>query len=207
MIRAALLLSIVIGALPAFAGTRAWDFRVRLDGRDIGRHQFTLHETGGERELRSAALFEVSFLFFTAWRYDHEATEGWRGDCLESLASRTETNAERESVRAARRDGRLVVERGGRQESHEGCVMSFAYWNPRILAARRLLNSQTGELLPVRVTSLGEETLQVRGLPRRTQRHRLDAPPLAIDIWFAGDEWVALESIVAGGRLLRYDLR
>ena len=31
-------------------------------------------------------------------------------------------------------------------------------------------------------------------------------PGLAIDLWYDGGDWVALESNVAGGRRLRYEL-
>ena len=58
-------------------------------------------------------------------------------------------------------DGRLVVERPAAREAHDGCVMSFAYWGPPIPRATRLLNSQTGELLPVRVDAYGTERVSV----------------------------------------------
>jgi hypothetical protein len=203
---AALLLAAALAPAPASAETRAWDFRVLLDGREIGRHQFTLRGAGEERELTSEARFAVELLSFTAWRYRHEATERWRGPCLQSLASRTQTNARTETVRAGTRDGRLVVERDGTVEWHDGCVMTFAYWDPRILGARRLLNSQTGRLHDVRVAAIGEEMLDVRGRRLRALRHRIEAPDLSIDLWFADGEWVALESKVRGARRLRYEL-
>lgn len=194
-------------AAPAAAETRTWDFRVLLDGREIGQHRFTLAPQGEERELKSEASFDVRFLFVSAYRYQHEATERWRGDCLRALASRTETNGEREQVSATLRGERLVVERPGARDEHAGCVMSFAYWNPRILQARELLNSQTGELLPVTITRQGEETLTVRNQTVRAERHRIVARDLQIDLWYANRQWIALESPAKGGRTLRYELR
>ena len=207
MRRALLLAALLLAWLPpATAQTRAWNFRVLLDEREIGRHSFTLRAIGEESELHSEARFDVRVLMFSAYRYEHEATERWRGDCLQSLVSRTDTNGERETVSAVRRGERMVVERAARRDEHAGCVMSFAYWNPRILNARHLLNSQTGELLPVTVTPRGEETIEVRGEALSTQRHRISGPQLTIDLWFAGDRWVALESAAKGGRRLRYRL-
>ena len=84
--------------------------------------------------------------------------------------------------------------------------MSFAYWNPQILKARRLLNSQTGELLPVTVVAQGTETIAVRGRKQTALRHRLSAPQLTVDLWYVGDAWVALEAPTDGGRRLRYEL-
>jgi hypothetical protein len=194
-------------ALPAAqAEMRSWNFRVLLDDREIGQHQFTLDAAGDQRELRSEARFDVRLLFINAYRYRHAALERWNGNCLQSLVSRTETNGERLAVNALARGSRLVVERPEGRDEHEGCVMSFAYWNPQILTARHLLNSQTGELLPVTVTSRGEETVAVRGVPRTAQRYRISAPGLHIDVWYADVGWVALEAPAAGGRRLRYEL-
>jgi hypothetical protein len=207
MMRALLAATLLLIQLPAaHAEARAWNFRVLLDGREIGQHTFTVRELGEERELRSEASFDVRVLFLSAYRYEHEAIERWKGDCLQSLVSRTATNGEREEVIARARAGRLVVERPGRRDEHTGCVMSFAYWDPKILASSRLLNSQTGELLPVTVAAQGEETVAVRGRQVRAERHRITGPELSIDLWFAGEQWVALEAPAKGGRRLRYEL-
>lgn len=211
MTRLAVAALLALAASAAAANTRHWDFRVLLDGAEIGEHRFTLREDGDARELRSTAQYRVRVLLVEAFRYRHEASERWRGDCLEALTSQTETNGEREAVNASLRDGRLAVERqAGRKtarEAHEGCVMSFAYWNPRMLRAERLMNSQTGEVLPVRIAALGTESVAVRGRPLRAERHQLTGPGLKIDLWYADGEWVALEAPARGGRVLRYELR
>jgi hypothetical protein len=197
---------LLVQAPAAHAEARAWNFRVLLDDREIGRHTYTLLDRGDERELRSEASFDVRVLLVSAYRYRHEAAERWRGNCLQSLVSRTDTNGQREELMAAAHGGRLVVERPDGRDEHEGCVMSFAYWNPEILQASRLLNSQTGELLPVTVAAQGEELVAVRGRQVRAERHRITAPELTIDLWFAGEQWVALEAPAKGGRRLRYEL-
>lgn len=206
---AALAIALALGGGPpgAAASERSWNFRVTLDDRDIGQHRFTLStRESGERELRSEARFDVRVLFIDAFRYRHEARERWQGDCLRALEARTDTNGTVEAVQAKTEAGRLAVETGSRRETHEGCVMSFAYWNPRMLEARRLLNSQTGELLPVRVTRMGEEPIEAGGRTVTSQRYRVEAPKLSIDLWYAGEQWLALESPAAGGRRLRYRL-
>jgi hypothetical protein len=194
-------------ALPAAqAETRSWNFRVLLDGKDIGRHRFTQRAQGEQREIRSEASFDVRVLFLSAYRYRHEAIERWDGPCLRSLDSRTQTNDEHQSVNAIVRNGRLVVERSGGREAHEGCVMSFAYWDPQVLKARALLNSQSGELLPVRINLQGEESVELLGQKVAAQRHRIDGAGLRIDLWYAAGQWIALEAQAPGGRLMRYEL-
>jgi len=192
MKRFLLIAALFFAASAAGAQTRDWDFRVLLDGDEIGRHRFSLRENGAERVLRSEARFEVRFLAIPVYRYQHEATEQWRDSCLRALESRTDD------------DGKRVAVNWRAPEA--GCHLSFAYWNPQILKAERLLNAQTGELMPVVVQSLGEESIQVRGAPIRAQRYRLIAPGLRIDIWHDHGRWVALESGAKGARRLRYEL-
>jgi len=173
----------------ADAATREWTFDVSLDGRHIGEHSFVLRDGGDSRELTSEARFRVRVLFFDAYRYEHRAQETWRGDCLESLDASTDENGERTEVAVTPRDE---------------CVQTFAYWNPSILGAKRLLNPQTGEYVPVQVTDLGADV--IAGQP--AERFRLiggGRTPLEIDLWYTpAREWVALESRTPEGRRLRY---
>jgi len=185
-------LLLLLAAAPAFAEPRAWNFRVFLDEREIGHHHFTLSAAGDARELRSEARFAVRILGLTVYRYTHDATERWQGDCLQALDASTDDDGQQERVdwRGARGD----------------CALSFAYWNPKILQGGRLLNAQTGRFEPVTVTPQGEETIDVRGRPTLSRRYRLDGKNLAIDLWYAGTQWVALESAAKGGRRLHYRL-
>jgi hypothetical protein len=191
MKRLLLLAALFFAATAVGAQTRDWDFRVLLDGDEIGRHRFALYDNGVEREMRIEARFAVKFLAITFYRYEHVATERWRDGCLRALVSRTDDDG-----------ARLAVDW---RDPGSGCQMSFAYWNPRILQQQRLLNAQTGEIVPVNVQAMGEESIQVRGRPVRAQRYRRSAPPLEIDNWLDDGDWVALESPAKGGRRLRYE--
>lgn len=203
----ALLLSLGLASLPAQADVRDWNFRVLLNDREIGTHRFTLTAEGEQREvITSQAQFNVRILFFDAYSYRHEAREVWSGGCLRSLNATTVTNGRLENVKAETLESGMVVDRERTREEHQGCVMSFAYWNPAILATRQLLNSQTGKLLPVNVLRRGAESVRVRGQNVLADRYRIDGPELHIDLWYAGQEWVALEAPAAGGRQLRYEL-
>lgn len=177
-------------AVDACAAVRTWDFRVLLDGREIGRHTFTRQEQGEAARVVSQASFDVRVLFVSVYRYEHRAEERWRGACLVSLEASTEDNGVRKDVRARPQE----------------CTRSFSYWDPAIVRSERLLNAQTGEIVPVRFTALGVESIAVRGKRVAATRHRLAGAGLAIDLWYADGEWVALESLLEQGRRLRYEL-
>jgi hypothetical protein len=186
------LVFLLIGFATSPAWGKTWSYRVFLDKREIGTHRFTLSDNGGGvREILSEARFKVRVLGFPAYRYRHDATERWRGGCLESLVSRTDDNGDPHAV-----DWRAAGQ----------CVMSFAYWNPKILSEKALLNAQTGVLEPVNVVELGEERIETAGGAVSAKRYRPTGRKLAIDLWYAGGaDWVALET-TAAGRRLRYRL-
>jgi len=137
---------VTLALLAACGLSRAqrWDFHVFLDDSPIGHHYFALRDIGnGERELKSEARFDVKILFINAYRYAHDATERWRGNCLTDLTASTNDNGAQTPVSATQRDGRLLIEVAGRRESVDGCVMGFAYWTMDMLNQKRLLNPQT----------------------------------------------------------------
>jgi len=196
------------GAGPLLAGPQQWAFRVFLDDKPIGTHVFTLRDQGAQRELRSEASFTVTFLGLTLYRYEHLAMERWKGDCLLSLEARTNDDGVRKTVQARIEGTSLTVDADGRQEQLPGCLKTFAYWNPAILAADRLLNAQTGRLERVSIQALGlDQITSAKGRPSQANRYQVLGPEQPITLWYdAASRWVGLESKVGGGRRLTYRL-
>jgi hypothetical protein len=201
-------LAVLLALAVSPAQARTWDFRVLLDDRPIGYHRFALEGEGEARELKSTARFEVRLLVFSAYRYAHDATEKWRGDCIESLAARTDDDGKRSEASAAREGTRIVITGTAGRLSTADCVMTFAYWNDGILRQSRLLNAQTGDYTPIQVAALGEERIRVKGDMVAASRYRITGPAYPVDLWYAaGGAWVALQTSVKGGRQLRYELQ
>jgi len=191
----ALVFALVLGsAISVAAHATEWTFVARLDDKPIGTHRFDLSDDGNGRTLLSEARFAVKFLGITAYRYRHNATEHWRGDCLSELSSTTDDDGKPVKVHL---DGTALT----------GCAMSFAYWNPQIRSATRLVNAQTGQFENVQIARAGEATLKVRGLQTSATRWRITGPAQPIDVWYSAQgDWVGLDSTVAGGRKLSYRL-
>lgn len=208
---ALILLAALLGTA-AQAQEQVWDFEVRLDGKPIGNHRFTLKQQGEEQVLSTRAAFEVRFLGLVVYRYQHEATERWRGDCLSRMDASTQDDGKPSRVQARSEAEGLRVEVQGKPPAPalSGCVMSFAYWNPalRTLAPTRLLNSQNGRLETVQLARLPDAAVEVRGKEQAAQRWRLSGVDAPIELSYSptGD-WLALDSQVRGGRMLQYRLR
>ena len=155
-IKALLLCSLLLTGLaiaaPGAAGdsTEAgeWNFEATLDGKPIGTHRFKVSGTPQAREVRSDAAFVVRLLGIPVYRYKHHAEERWQGDCLRGLRSQTDDDGQ-----AARVD----------QSFDSECLMAFAYWNPRMVTQRQLVDPQTGRVEPVSIEPLPDAQIMSRG--------------------------------------------
>lgn len=213
----------VIVAKSAAADERTWHFRVFLDDREIGYHDFVARDTSDGQVVDSEAEFRVKILFINAFRYQHHSEERWEDGCLRRIEASTRTNGDRARVEGSA-DGDGFVLRAARSERRDeadldldtadqrlldtDCLSTFAYWDRKFVDRRQLLNPQTGEVVPVQISELGREKLTISGVETPVLRYRIDMADGAIDVWYtrAGGhwEWVALETQVEG-RTLRYE--
>jgi hypothetical protein len=190
----------------SMAATQAqWRFSVYLDDQKIGYHDFSLSPTEDGNRLRSEARFTVRLLMIPVYRYAHDAVEYWNGACLRRIDATTDDNGELLSMSGRDDEGTFIVTTDAGREVLSGCVMSFAYWDTRILSAKRLLNAQTGEYLDVEVAPMGAEAVDLGDRTVAARRYRLTAEDLSIDLWYSDDrQWLALQSTTPSGRTLSY---
>lgn len=184
-----------MGAVGPAAPARAesWNFEVRLDGKPIGTHRFTVDGPAEAREVTSNAAFDVRLLGINVFRYRHEARERWRGDCLQEIRSRTDDDGKPVEV-----DRRLepaatatttavtavsasttAATAGTAAAGESACIMSYAYWHPALIRQQRLLNPQTGELDEVRIERLPDGTIPAGGRDVEASRWRITSTPPA----------------------------
>ncbi len=203
MLNAVVLLSASIFVIPAFA--REWHFDVSVDGLPIGTHDIIVREKGDARSVQSDMRYGVALLGVS---YKQHAEETWQADCLTRIDTRTEEKGAVTTV-AGRLDAGAFVVTGPRgKEKLAPCVMSFAYWNPRVLRQTHLVNAQTGAWTPVTVHDLGKESLDVRGTSRPASHYRIDTERNRIELWYSPEgEWLGLRSTTRDGHVLSYRLR
>jgi len=189
----------------AGAATKEWRFRVYLDDREIGYHHFHLTVNDTATHLISKAELEVTFLKIPVFTYRHDNIESWNGECLQSITSETDENGELYSVNGnAGNDGFRVSGSAGETVLPD-CISTFAYWDRSFLQRSNLLNSQTGEYIDVRVDYLGERLISSGDTTLPAHQYRLETDDLELEVWYSQQgHWLALQSTVEGGRLLRY---
>ncbi|PPC85844.1 MAG: hypothetical protein CTY37_07335 [Methylotenera sp.] len=203
----ALLLTAAVIASPVMA--EEWAFDVFLDKSKIGKHTFSLDQN---RQLTSRATFNVKVLFVNAYSYDHISKEQWKEDCLASIDANTTENKVVTNIKGAQKEAGFEVSDGKKTQTLSSCAMTFAYWNPKILAQSKLLNPQNAEYLDTQFEKLASETITVKGKPVEATHYKLKGSlngknKLNIELWYnAKNEWVALKSITPEGYTINYKL-
>lgn len=200
------MLSLILG--PALAGEeQRWNFKVFLDDKEIGFHNYHLTEIGGMKRIFTEADFRVKFLFITAYKYRHINTETWDDNCLQTIDSWTDANGKEFEVAGSRSAQSFALRTAEAQNEMPGCVKTFAYWDPQFLNESALLNSQTGELMPVTVERLAQQNLFVRGEEKIAERYRVLSQDIDLELWYDEDQqWLGLQSTTKDGHRIRYEL-
>ncbi len=219
---AVVLLSLSLSAAPARAEVQVWDFSVWVDERQLGSHRFEIAPAGAADHagnvytLASRADLEARFLFIKAFEYRHRSDERYENGCLRELHSSTVTGGGRYAVKANPEQDRLAIasDQDGLQAQQRvaGCLMSFAYWDKRMLQQSRLINSQTGRVVPVSIAA--QPGGDFAGAPANafeitSGEGAAAADNLQIRVWYHRDtgRWIGLESELDNGKVLRYVLQ
>ena len=190
------------------ASSQSYDFKVFLGKDEIGRQRFDVSSEGERTQVRIDAQLTVKFLYIPVYRYRHTNVETWEGTCLREIHAETDDNGESFFVNGIVRNGQLQVQTQAGNWTGEGCIKTFAYWNPEWIKGERLLNSQTGEYQPASILAVGEETIPVQGVPTRTTHCRIVTDKFTVDLWYTlNGRWVALQSTTKKGDTLRYTLQ
>ena len=204
-----IVLSLCLLAVTPLLHAQEWAFNVYLDKSKIGTHTFTLNDN----TLTSKAKFNVKVLFIEAYKYDHTATEKWSGDCLNALEANTTENKVTTKVTGRLEGEAFNIKNGSVVQALPACVMTFAYWNPTILAQTKLLNPQNAEYLDTTITKLGTANIDVKGKPTDTTHYKISGAlkgvkKLNIELWYnQNNEWVALKSVTPEGYNIIYKLK
>ena len=179
--------------------TEEWNFNVTVDGNLIGKHQFKKKQEAGLTIVTSNAKFDVKILFVNILKYRHQNREVWEEGCLSKIESTTRSNKKKFKVSGSKHNESFSIDTLAENTIHQGCLYTFAYWNPDFLLQDRLVNSQTGEIEEVTVSRLDTESNSLTG-------YLVNAKEGPIKVWYEDDTWIGLESTLKSGRTLRYEI-
>lgn len=181
-------------------------FAVYRNGEQIGRHTLNFQHSGATISVATNIDFAVKLLGITAYRYSHRAQEMWNGDTFQYVATQTDDNGKRFSVKAQRTPTGITVERTGGKQVLPPDVLPSTHWNIRQVRQQVLINTQDGTEAKVQVSEVGREKI-------KTLRGWLDATRFRYtgdvnkDQWFDDKgRWVKTTFKASDGSTIDYVL-
>lgn len=183
------------------------DFTVLRGDDEIGRHEMLFRREGDELSVDVRTRIAVKVLFVTAYRFEHDGQELWRGGRLVRLDSTTNDDGTRHALHAEATGAGLRVSGDGRDSDVDGTIVPASLWNEGVLRGGSILNTLDGRAMAVTVQDLGPETVNVRGRPVEARHYRV-AGELERDLWFDSNS-VLVQVRFPGrdGSVIRYELR
>lgn len=200
------LLCSILLVISNFAYAEIWEFDAILNDKVIGQHTF-IYEDG---KTESSANFKFEY-FLMDFIFEHKSIETWQGDCLKTIASKTDDDGDLYEVSGYVAPDRFLVTANNETTELPLCIMTFAYGNPKILEQKKLMNSQNGKYLDVDIQFLREEKHIVKGKSILTELWEIKAKnnyeKLHIQLWYDKYmNWVGLKSMTPIG-YLNYNLK
>jgi len=183
------------------------DFRALHRGSPAGTHSIRFKRDDDRLTVATRIDLTVKVLFFTAFRFKHDAEEVWQSGRLVSVTSTTDDNGTllRVSGHAAG-DGFRILGEDGPYLASAHLLTSNTLWDHRLVHESRLIDVQHGGEVGLVAKPLGEEPVDTPQGAVTASRYRIITPHYAGSLFYDRDgRWVK-GLIEQQGEILEYAL-
>lgn len=182
-------------------------FRALHRGSPVGEHSVAFQRDGDRLTVTTRVDITIKVLFFTAFRFKHDAEEVWQSGRLASVTSTTNDNGTPLKVSGyAAGDGFRILGEDGPFLASAQLLTSNTLWDSRIVRESRLIDVQHGGEVGMVSKRLEEETVVTPQGPVRASRYQIITPHYAGSLFYDADgRWVK-GLIEQQGEILEYAL-
>ncbi len=180
-------------------------FDVRRNGTLVGSHTVSFARQG--ERLSTSTRFEVAVdvLFVTAYRYVYASEAVWTGGCLEGLTATTDDNGKESVVRVARSGDRLSVSGPKGTVTARRETLPTEHWSSAVIGHDAVINTITGRINRVEISSAGAETVKTADGRAITARRYVYGGELDNEVWYdAEGRWVKMRFPAKDGSSIEY---
>lgn len=210
------LLFLACAALPAAAelSPKSWQpeagdvisFTVLREGKPFGSHavRFSTSADGALLATTQVSL-KAGLGPLTLFRYRLDATETWLDGQLQKVTGSVDDDGRKRSVTATREGNALNVSGSDFRGVAPAGIVPASHWNYAQTRAGKLLSTEDGEILNVKVLNKGRETVRIGEKAIEATRYLMDSA-VDVDLWYDDDgRWVKL-AFEARGQKIEYVL-
>jgi len=178
-------------------------FDVYRNDTPFGEHAVRFQETeAGDLRVEIDIELEAGFGPVTVFRYEHEAEEIWNDGALARLEAATFKDGDWNRVEVERTGPEMMVS-GSAEMAY---LPPSSHWRGYSADTARILNTETGDPMPVEIEDLGMDRIETGAGTIEAQHIRMSGT-LTVDLWYDADgRWVGCE-FEARGQTIRYVLR
>jgi len=210
------LLFLASAAIPASAelSPKSWQpqagdvisFTVLREGKPFGSHAVRFSESAdGSLVVTTQVSLKAGLGPVTLFRYKLDATETWLNGQLQQVSGSVYDDGKKRSVTATRKGDTLNVSGSDFKGAAPAGIVPASHWNYAQTQTGKLLSTEDGEILSVKVVNKGRETVKVGNKTIQANRFLMDSA-VDVDLWYDDDgRWVKL-AFEARGQQIEYVL-
>lgn len=192
--------------LKSVPSAREIAFDAFADGSKIGTHRVRFTQNGPQLIVETSIDFSASLLLVPVYRYTHRGREVWEGGRLLSVETQTDDDGEKLAVSATAQGNRFDVKGKSFAGLSTGTIAPTSYWAYTNLKVSEWMDTQTGKIVPMRLTPIGKEQIKVRGSQISARHYELDLGGDKVGLWYDElNRWVKIR-FVYNGRTIHYEL-
>ena len=178
-------------------------FAVMRKGSQIGTHILTFAPSDDGLVVKVGVDLMVKFGPIVLFRYTHRATETWSGEQVVSIASETDDNGKKLTVKGAlTADGFSVEATKLPPYVAPPSALPATHWNRRMLDGP-FINTQDGRLMRPTITPLGPSQIPTAGGTDITAEHFSMTGDAVLDTWY-DSTWAGISFKGGDGSLIQY---
>lgn len=189
--------------LAAIPSSGAIEFDVYRGDNHFGTHILRFEQEGDVMRVVADVDLHVRIGPLTVFRYEHDSTETYLNGQLTRLEAETLKDGERLIV-DLRRSGPVFTGRGTDTEGNAleialpASLLPSSHWRGYSPDQQVILNTETGEEMPVTISDMGTQTLTIDGRAVDTTHIRIEGS-LTLDLWYGPDgEWLRCQFSARG---------
>lgn len=187
-------------------------FEIDREGDKIGSTTIDVARQNDATTVKIATSISVKVMFIEAYRYEHAATETWKGNQLVAYKSQTDDNGTKHTIDAGPGSSpdKLSLTVDGKRSEVAKTISPASLWNKDVINRSDLFQTDDGKRLSIKVKDVGEEALVVHGVKRQTHHYRIsDKTPGEFDrdVWYDGDLLVRMKLLGSDHSTIVSDLR
>ena len=173
-------------------------FHVYRNNSKIGFHKLKIETNQDLKNIEINIDFEVKFLGFTLYDYNHTNFEKWIGNDLVEINSKTNKNGDLLNCTFTKNENSSRIEGTYNPTNFPANLISTSYWNVELVKTKKrtVLNTQDCNLIDLKINNLGIKKIynnQILTTHYKLTGKESSNEDLNIDIWYdMNGNWVKM---------------